>query len=433
MIESELIFSHEILSLLTALLYPEPKMAIREILTNAADALTEAQGIMPHGEIPSILIIPSRTEPPTLTIEDNGIGISEEEVGFLNKVGSDADKRKRFENHLLVRGFRPDEIKEELANLIGRYGIGRLASLCIAKKVIIQSKSRKSGNSSEGIEWALEEGRTKATLEIIKKDAPGTKVILYMKDEYCNQVLLEEELEKIIREYGIFLPYRINIGKRTSDPVNIENPVLYEDSTSLCPIRYRVPVERKRDTVDSPEFRYQKLWDDIYGNLHADPPITLMPLTTEQIHGMLFIPSDSDFSETARVRLWCKRIFVKNNEDDLLPTWCRPLISGILDCSIDPNLSRTDLIRSNKEYTRLKGELEKEIVRQLGILSNYGDQWKKVLSKYRFDIICAANVKNELLEQISDKIPFNRAISVRGKESSVIDLETYKRQMGRRR
>ena len=172
--KNELIFSPDLIRLLTDLLYPEPKMAVREILANAADALLVGKDLISkQEEQPYILITPNRTEPPTLTIEDNGVGLKPEEAHVLNTVGCDERKRKGFEENLAGSGLGASDIKEKLIGLIGRYGIGRLACLCIAKKVIIESKSRDGG--SGGIEWTLEEGKTETTLRSIIKDDPGTK------------------------------------------------------------------------------------------------------------------------------------------------------------------------------------------------------------------------------------------------------------------
>lgn len=118
----------------------------------------------------------------------------------------------------------------------------------------------------------------------------------------------------------------------------------------------------------------------------------------------------------------------------LLPAWSRSLLSGVLDCQADPNLSRTDLLRSNeKEYKALKDEIESQIVRQLGLLVSYGAQWERVVSVYRLPLVYGANVNGELLRRIGHRIPFRKAVRVKGDlPGSTITLETYRVQMERR-
>ncbi|MFQ5650710.1 MAG: ATP-binding protein [bacterium] len=432
--KGKLEFAPDVIKLLTGLLYPEPKMAIREILANAADALSMADKFFAPGQTKQILIRPDRTNS-TLVIEDNGIGMDLQEADVLNKVGADLDKRQRFEDLLKEKNLSTQDIKEQLSRLIGRYAIGRLACLCIAEKVVIESRSRRQGKR-EAIQWSMEEGSTETQISTSKRQEPGTRVTLFIKEAYRDQILEEKNLEAIIKEYGIFLPYQIYINTELSDPVNILEPVIYEAGQSRPdPVLYRHPSERRQQAATDPKARYQDLWDTIYSDLSVDPPITILPLSTPRTCGLLFIPSSPSFPYMGRVRLWCRRIFVKSNEEDLLPAWSRDFLSGIIDCKADPNLSRTDLLRSDeKEYLELKAEIENEIVRLMGILSGFSEQWQNILVLYRSAIVYAANLNEELLKRIGDTIPFRKAISLKGQApESFVTLEDYKRSMNRRR
>jgi HSP90 family molecular chaperone len=381
-VSQQLIFSPEILRLLTTLLYPDPRMAIREILANAADAISMALPVYPSGLQPQIVVTPNRVQS-TLIIDDNGVGLKFDETTVLNTIGADEDKRRRFED-LLNRRNNSNELadahlKDKLIELIGRYGIGRLACLCIADQVDVQSRSLLDP-SSPAVQWTMRKGNMRTETKIIDRDKPGTRVILHIEEEFRDQILLTERLEDTLREYGALLPYPVHIGSPTSPQVNLKDPVIYEGSAglSLNPIPYRLSGDRGTAGIGSWEERYQAFWDALYGPLRSDPPLTIFPVVTENFRGMLFIPSDCAFAEMGRVRLWCRRIFVKHNEEDLLPKWAQPLLSGVLDCKADPNLSRTDLLRSDeKEYKALKTEIESQIVQQLGLLVSYGAQWEK--------------------------------------------------------
>ena len=317
-----LTFSPEILRLLTDLLYPDPRMAIREILANAADAITMALPVYPPGLQPQIVVTPNRMSS-TLIVDDNGIGLKFDEINVLNMVGADEDKRHRFEEILKKKGGRDGResngVKEQIVDLIGRYAIGRLACLCIADRVDIQSKSLVE-DRSPAVQWTMRENQMNTEVQQIDRVRPGTRVMLHIKPEFKDQILLSERLEEIVREYAAFLPYPVHIGAETSAQINLADPVIYQGQPgmNLNPIPYRISSDRRAAGTDTLDERYQSLWDSLYGGLRVDPPLTILPVVTDHVRGMLFIPSDPAFLEIGRVRLWCRRMFVKNNEEDLV-------------------------------------------------------------------------------------------------------------------
>lgn len=433
--ENQLIFEPQIIHLLTELLYPEPKMAIREVLANAADALSEAVSLGVLQSSDAAIVVKTDWNAGILTIEDNGIGLTPDDANVLNRVGADVDKRQRFEQRLNSTANAGD-LKAELATLIGRYGIGRLAALCVADKVVLESKSR----TGDGVRWSMQSGDTRTETTTIHRTRRGTSLSLFVKDAFREQLLLEDHLEPILKEYGGLLPFRICLRDPASDPINIPRPVLYEPVAQgfrPTPIRYVSVVDRQQ--VTEREKKYLDLWDKLYRDLGVGKPLAILPLShprTKYVQGMLFIPASQSFPEMGRVRLWCRRMFVKSNEDDLLPTWAKPFLSGIVDCQADPNLARTDLLRTDdNHYPQIKAELEREIAGQIGALSEPGEPlWETMLALYRPWLIQAANISEDLLKRIAERTTFRRAIRSKDAEIATwITLEDYERQMERRR
>jgi HSP90 family molecular chaperone len=434
-------FAPDIVTLLTDQLYPQPKEALREILANACDALTTARagGQIPEGIKLRILVTMDRADR-TLVIDDNGCGIPRTEALTLNRVGAQ-DKRERFETHLKDMQVESSEIKKRLNEVIGRWGIGRLAARTIADKVVVSSRPRNAPEGDDGLEWAMEGNDNHTTYREIVRSNHGTRVTLQIKEELADTFLDMEELEAILKEYTILLPFPVRLGSEVAPPINVMDPVIYRNLADSEPVRWVHPSKRTEQGGTPTQIDFQELWDTIYGELPVKPPITILPLLPsskdggELVRGLLFIPSDPQFPEMGRIRLWAKRMFVRSNEEDLLPTWARPFVSGVIDCHADPNLARSDLLRTEQNrYSALKQEIERQLILHLGILPTQGAEWDLILALHRPALVSAASVHPDLLRAVGDHITFRQAVSVSEPGASAdIKLKKYVEYMPRRR
>lgn len=328
------IHSENILPIIKKWLYTDKNIFVRELVSNAQDAITKLMHLdsVPEPRIDIILNKKART----LTFKDNGIGMTEEEVEtYITQVAFSGAEE-------FVQKYQKKDA------IIGHFGLGFYSSFMVAEKVDIQTLSFQEGalpvfwTSDGSINYRLEEG---------SKTERGTEIILTLSEE--EQEFLEEaNLRKILEHFCSFLPYPIFFNDsriNEQPPLWIKQPSECSDKEYLEFYQTLFPFE------EEPLF---------WVHLNVDVPFNLK--------GVLYFPKlrkEQDFSRRS-IQLYCNRVFVSDNCQEILPDYLM-LLKGCLDSPDVPlNVSRSAL-QTDRTIKQLGQHIAKKIADRLTSLHTH--------------------------------------------------------------
>lgn len=331
----------QLLDIVINSLYTEKDVFLRELVSNAADALEKfrhQQLIEDEVYDPDASLeinIKVNEDENTLTVTDSGIGMTrtelESQLGTIAHSGS-----KNFLERLKEGG-------EENLNLIGQFGVGFYAAFMVAQKVRVLSRSYKP--DAEGCEWSSEGGGS-YTLTPAEGLHRGTKVILELKED-SKDYAKEETVKRVIKEYSNFVPFPIKV---TGETVNT------------------VQALWTRDKKDISEEEYTEFYKFIANAF--DEPLSHLHFSTDaplSIKALVFIPSENmEVMGFGRldpgVSLYCKRVLIEQNSKNILPDWLR-FVKGVVDSEDLPlNISRQAL-QDNALVAKLRQIITKRLLK----------------------------------------------------------------------
>lgn len=329
--------SENILPIIKRWLYTEREIFLRELVSNAADALAKRkllidQGELSSGSAPRIdLLIDAESK--RITIRDSGIGMTAQEV-------------ERYIAEVAVSGAEAFAERYQSANagdqLIGHFGLGFFSAYMVADRVEIETLSALP--ESEPVHWSCE-GGVDYTLEKGKREEIGTDVILHLNEE-SQEFLQVEEVRTLLRRYCGFLSTQIFVNGELLN----EHPPLWIQAASECEDReYREFYQRLYPGAEEP-----KLWV----HLQADYPFSL--------RGILYLPPLRREMELERgdVKLYCNRVFVASDCKELFPDFLL-LMKGAIDSPDIPlNVSRSSL-QVDRRVRQLGSYLAKKVADRL--------------------------------------------------------------------
>ena len=351
----------ELLNLMIHSIYTNKEIFLRELISNANDAIDKLKfksltdtDIL-KGDDKFKINISVDKENRTLTITDNGIGMTYEEVddniGTIAKSGS-----KLFKEQL-------EEAKKGDIDIIGQFGVGFYSGFIVADKIILETKSPYSEN---GVKW-ISSGDGNYEIEEISKQDRGTKIILHLKDgdEY-NEFLEDWKIKELVKKYSNYIRYEIYFG---DEVINSTKPIWKKDKKELKDEDYN---EFYKATFHD--------WNDplLHINLKVQGNI--------EYNALLFIPKKLPFDYYTKnfkrgLQLYTKNVFIMEKCEDLIPEYFN-FISGLVDCdSLSLNISR-EILQQNAELQVISKNLEKKIISELEkILKNdrekYIEFWKE--------------------------------------------------------
>jgi molecular chaperone HtpG len=354
----------QLLHLLSHSLYQNREIAVRELVSNASDALdkfryTKLTSGGGSGDDLRITIEPSKDEN-LLVIRDNGIGMSRDELvrnlGTIARSGS-----LEFLNQAKARSS--DDQKSEL-NLIGQFGVGFYSAFMLADRVEVHTRSEAD---STGWAWESTGDGNFSITELPALTERGTQIRLFLKeglDEFTDPV----RLKYILRKYSTFVPHSIYLG---AEHINDQPPIWVEPKNTLKEEQYHNFYEYLT------HFPGQKpLW---YLHLSADSPF--------QFHSILFCP-DANLEKLGFGRsdhglhLCAKRILVQSDNRDLLPDYLR-FLRGIVDSADLPlNVSR-EALQDNTVFRKMQKVITKKVLDHLDSFSkDEPEKYKKFYQEF---------------------------------------------------
>jgi len=331
----------QLLDLVIHSLYSDREVFLRELISNASDALDRARmaglenaDLRPPSGEPGIDI---RIDPveSTLTISDNGIGLTEEQA--VKALGTIA--------HSGTKAFAKALSEGSEHNLIGQFGVGFYAALMVADHVTVHSLS--GDPQAEAITWSCD-GSTEYTLGAGARETRGTDVVLKLRED-AYDFLDADTLTGIVKRYSEFVSYPIRIAE---EQVN--------EPTALW--------TRKAQDITDDEYNdfYKQTcgdWADpaTHLHVHADAPV--------QFKALLFVPAmvpqDLNYSDGRRpLKLYARRVLIREEARELLPDYLR-FVRGVVDSEdIQLNVSR-ELIQQDRTVRDLREQLVNRVLRHL--------------------------------------------------------------------
>ncbi|MFZ2988067.1 molecular chaperone HtpG, partial [Ideonella sp.] len=355
----------QILHLVTHALYSNKEIFLRELVSNASDAcdklryealdLAELYEDQPNLDVRVIF----DAEAKTLTIRDNGIGMSAEEaashLGTIAKSGT-----REFMNKL-----EGDQKKD--ASLIGQFGVGFYSGFIVADRMTVES--RRAGLPADaGVRWSSE-GTGEFELETINKPGRGTDVILHLRDDE-TEFLSTWRLKSIISKYSDHISLPILMKKETWDAEASKQVVTDEWETVN---KAAALWARSKSEVTDAEYQ------DFYKQISYDSQAPLA-YTHNRVEGrseytqLLYIPAKAPMDLWNRdkrggVKLYVKRVFIMDDAETLLPVYLR-FVKGVIDSADLPlNVSR-ELLQESRDVKAIR---EGSTKRVLGMLETLAD------------------------------------------------------------
>jgi len=351
----------ELLNLMIHSIYTNKEIFLRELISNANDAidklkfqsLTDTDILKGNDKFKIDISVDKDNR--ILTISDNGIGMTYEEVddniGTIAKSGS-----KLFKEQL-------EEAKKGDIDIIGQFGVGFYSGFIVADKITLETKSPYSEN---GVKW-ISSGDGNYEIEEISKQDRGTKITLHLKDgdEY-NEFLEDWKIKDLVKKYSNYIRYEIYFG---DEVINSTKPIWKKDKKELKDEDYN-------------EFYKATFHDWNAPLLH----INLKVQGNIEYNALLFIPKKLPFDYYTKnfkrgLQLYTKNVFIMEKCEDLIPEYFN-FISGLVDCDgLSLNISR-EILQQNAELQVISKNLEKKITSELEkILKNdrekYVEFWKE--------------------------------------------------------
>ncbi|HEY2276777.1 MAG TPA: molecular chaperone HtpG, partial [Streptosporangiaceae bacterium] len=343
----------QILDLMIHSLYSNKEIFLRELISNASDATDRlrlelmADGESPEADGPLQIRVSFDADARTITIADNGIGMSRDEV--VEHIGTIAKSGTREFLHTLTGDQQRD------ASLIGQFGVGFYSAFIVADHVVLTPR-RAGLAADQGVRWESD-GRGEYTLQAAEVAARGTTIELHLRDGE-DELLNDYRLRSIIGKYSDHISLPILLGDQES-PVN--------QASALW--------ARSKSEISDQEYR------DFYKHITGDfsDPLTWLHAKIEGTYEytlLLFIPGAAPFDlwipDSGRgVKLHVRRVFIlEDGNGQLMPQYLR-FIRGIIDSSDLPlNVSR-ELLQGSRAVSHIRSTAVKRVLKQLADLAEH--------------------------------------------------------------
>lgn len=367
-------------------LYSENEIFLREIVSNAVDATNKLKTLASAGEFKGELgdltiKVEVDKQKKTLTIRDNGIGMTSAEVDkYINQIAFSGATE-------FVEKFKT-QTEAEAANIIGHFGLGFYSSFMVSNKVALISKSFRQTEEEKGVMWECD-GSPEYTMNEIPKGTRGTDVILYISDD-CADFLEEGKIRELLNKYCKFLSVPIQFGtKNVEEIIEGENDENGEPKTQSVEkpwiINDVAPLWKK-----SPSSIEDKEYDDFYHVLYPmnfETPLFHIHLNVDypfNLTGILYFPKIKNRYEFQRnkIQLYCNEVFVTDSVDGILPEFLT-MLHGVIDSPDIPlNVSRS-FLQNDQNVKKISGYITKKVAEKLEELfkkdrAEYEKKWDDI-------------------------------------------------------
>lgn len=393
----------QLLNLMVHSLYSNKEIFLRELISNASDAADKLRfealrdDSLYEGEAELKIRVEFDKNLKTITVIDNGIGMSRAEVvehlGTIAKSGT-----KQF-----FEALTGDESKD--SRLIGQFGVGFYSCFIVAKQVEVISRRAGLGRA-EGVRWRSD-GQSDYTIETFDRPRRGTKVILHLRDE-MEEFLDGYRLRGIITRYSDHISLPIVMPKETpaeAGKEEEEKDKKVESATGEETVNSATALWR-RNKKDLKAEEYQEFYKHVAHDF--EPPLAHIHSKVEgklEYTSLLYIPARAPFDLWDRqqrhgVKLYVRRVFIMDDAEQLLPAWLR-FVRGIVDSDDLPlNVSR-EILQHNKVIDSIRSGCTKKVLGLLKDLAEkeqgkYAEFWQIFGKVLKEGVVEATDQKAEL-------------------------------------
>ena len=423
--------SKELLQLMINSIYSNKEIFLRELISNASDAIDKYKylELTSEGKFPGknyeIWIEPNKAER-TLTITDNGIGMSKDEL--IQNLGTIAHSgSKEFLNKI-----KEAKEKNDL-DIIGQFGVGFYSAFMIADNIEVHTKSV---NENSGYVFTSNGESTYSIDEEDIKDS-GTRIVLHLRkneeDENYDKYLENYEIESLVKRYSDFVRYPIKmkvIEKVTKDNKDEKDFTDGEEQTVIKTLNSMIPLWKKNKSEVTDEDLnsfYKANFNDF------DNPLLSINLNVEgmvSFNSLIFVPSHIPYDLYSQnyekgLKLYIKGIFIKEKAKELVPDYLK-FIKGLVDTNdLTLNISR-EMLQEDPRLKKISETIENKVISNLKDLKN--SDYDKYLKFYKlygdhlmYGIYSSYGFKKNLL---ADLLVFKSL-----NNEKEIDLKSYKENM----
>jgi molecular chaperone HtpG len=358
---------NQLLHLMIHSLYSNKEIFLRELISNGSDACDKlrfeaiADDSLYEGDSELRIEVEYEKETHTVTIRDNGIGMSRDEV--IDNIGTIAKSGTQE----FLKKLTGDQTKD--ANLIGQFGVGFYSSFIVADKVTLITR-RAGVDKSEGVQWEST-GESGYSLETIEKDTHGTEITLHLKDDE-KEFADSWRLRSIISKYSDHIPLPINMHKADDDGKPTDEWEVVNKASALW--------TRSKNEIKDDEYK------EFYKHISHDwqEPLAWGHNRVEgnlEYISLLYLPGKAPFdlydqNQQHGIKLYVQRVFIMDDADTLMPRYLR-FVRGVIDSNDLPlNISR-EILQGNSTIDSMRKASVKRVLKLLADLA------KKDTDKYQ--------------------------------------------------
>ena len=376
------ISSENMMPIIKKWLYSDKDIFLREIVANGIDAMTKFKKLVGMSDAQEdgneyCVKISVDKKAKTLTVEDNGIGMTEEEVeSYITQIAFSgaSDFIKKYES---VGGD----------GIIGHFGLGFYSVYMVSENVEIFTKSYKD---APAVHWESD-GNATYSIEENDKSTRGTKIIMHIAAEE-KEFLDENNIKNLVRKYCSFMPFNVYVnykGDGKDEPLN-----------STLPLYAKNP----KDCTDE---EYKKFYTDTF--MDYNDPIFWVHLNMDypfKLKGILYFPKVKNKLELERgkVKLYCNQVFIADNIKEVIPEFLM-LLNGVIDCPDIPlNVSRS-FLQNDRQVQKISKHITKKVADKLISLfkndrEKFENCWGDVANFVKFGCI----KDNDFYDKVKDII-----------------------------
>ncbi|MDX4036400.1 molecular chaperone HtpG [Aliarcobacter skirrowii] len=379
----------QLLHLMTHSLYSNKEIFIRELVSNASDAidklnylrLTDEKLKESFASWKGEINISFDEKDKSLTIVDNGIGMNEEDM--INSIGTIAKSGTKS----FVEALTGDAKKD--SNLIGQFGVGFYSVFMVAEKVDVISK--KAGEDT-AYKWSST-GTGEFDLSACTKETNGTVIYIKLKDDEVSEFASKYRIKNIVEKYSNHIAYPIflNYDEEVTQTLSEEDKKAGKEATKT--------IERKHEQINAATALWtqakaklkQEDYNSFYKSISQDSndPLLTIHTKTEGVNEyttLFYIPKNAPMDMyradyQSGIKLYVKRVFITDDDRELLPTYLR-FVRGIIDSEDLPlNVSR-EILQENRILANIKQSSVKKILSEIKKLSKDEEKYSQFISQY---------------------------------------------------
>ena len=397
--------SKRLMELMINSIYTHKEIFLREIISNASDALDKLHFISLTDEkaqqLPELYIsITADKESRILTVSDNGIGMNKEELednlGTIAKSGS-----LQFKNELS---------EDEKTDIIGQFGVGFYSAFMVADEVTVISRKY---DSDKAYVWKSE-GADGYTIDETQKDSCGTDIIMHLRadsedEDYC-QYLESYKIQSLVKKYSDYISYPIKMEVESSvNTANEGEEPKYEQVKEIKTLNSMVPIWRRSKNEVTQE-EYNNFYKDKFMDM-SDPLLTISVSAEGAVSykALMFVPSELPYGYYTKesekgLQLYSNGVMIMDKCEQLLPDYFR-FVKGVVDSQdLSLNISR-ELLQHDRQLKIIAKNIEKKIKTELSkLLKNspekYEKFWKAFGLQIKYGIASSYGMNKDVLQDL---------------------------------